>query len=371
MKTVDPRRQHGIALIELMIGLVIGLLTTLAITQVLALSGRQQRNVMSGEDAQISGALALHALQRDIKQAGYGIANNPLALGCPLNGDDYNAVALPASLAPFLIQDAAGVNGEDSITIFSSTKQGASVPLLVTENHLQTDTTNAFVVKSTFSAATGDYMIAAPASWDAANGCTVFKVTGILTATDVDCTDGGGVACTKIGHDSTLAASYFPSAGYPSKSYLLNLGSVLLYRTYAITNHVLQMAELGGSAKDAFPEIVNLQAFYAVDDNNDGVVDTYTTTTPTDADGWKKVLGARVAVVSRSTHYEKNAVTTAAPEWDLGTAADVSGATTTACTSGSGGKCVSLPLSQLSDWQHYRYKVFDTMIPLRNGLWNS
>jgi type IV pilus assembly protein PilW len=41
------------------------------------------------------------------------------------------------------------------------------------------------------------------------------------------------------------------------------------------------------------------------------------------------------------------------------------------CAAGAGACQLPLPLSHLSDWQYYRYKVFDTAIPLRNMLWNG
>lgn len=56
-------------------------------------------------------------------------------------------------------------------------------------------------------------------------------------------------------------------------------------------------------------------------------------------------------------------------EWDVGTAIAITG--TVNCNSGSGGQCLQIKVDHLADWQRYRYKVFDTLIPLRNILWNS
>lgn len=376
MRNVGCPREAGIALLELMIGLFIGLLTTLAISQVLSRAESQRRATMSGSDAQVSGTLALHALQRDIKQAGYGIANNPAALGCPLNGDSYNKVALPDALVPFVISNAAGSHGEDVVSVFLSTKQGAAVPLLVTADHPASDAgkgANYFVVKSAFSANAGDYLVAVPESWVAGSAeCTLFKVSGIYSGAGAACTAGGGVACTRVAHDAA-AFGYFPSAGYAAKSYLLNLGATIRYRTYAVSDSMLRVSELGGAAKDAFPEIVNLQAYYAKDTDGDGVVDTYDTETPSTVAGWAQVLGARVAVVARSAQFEKTEVTSSNPEWNLGSVAKITDSTATiqSCSDGSGGKCAVLKVDYLTDYTHYRYKVFDTMIPLRNALWNS
>jgi type IV pilus assembly protein PilW len=73
-----------------------------------------------------------------------------------------------------------------------------------------------------------------------------------------------------------------------------------------------------------------------------------------------------MAVVARSAQREKEAVTTADPLWDVGQTVTVTG--TADCGES---QCLTLQVSTAADteWQHYRYKVFDTVIPLRNMLW--
>ena len=85
--------QAGVTLIELMVGLVVGLLAVLVISQVMLTSEGQKRTATGGADAQISGALALYTLQRDLEQAGYGIASNPSIFGCPLSAR-FNGAAI-------------------------------------------------------------------------------------------------------------------------------------------------------------------------------------------------------------------------------------------------------------------------------------
>ena len=357
---MDKRKQQGIMIMELMIGLLIGLLTTLAITVVLSVSEGQRRATMAGEDAQVSGALALHALQRDIRHAGYGLAANPAGLGCPITGQAVSGVAPPAVLAPVVITN--GANGlPDTIQVFSSSKRGVAVPVFVTENHGPALTT--FTVRSSFSVAANDWLVAIPEVWvPTTNQCAFFQ------AVSVDST--AGVPWTVINHANLSA--YSPAAGYPAKSFLVNLGPTVAFRTYSISaNSVLQVTDFPlAAANDAFPEIVNLQAFYGKDTDGNGVIDTYDTTTPTTAAGWRQILAVRLALVARSTQYEKETVSAAGNvEWDVGTAIAIAG--TANCTNGSGSQCLQIKVDHLTDWQHYRYKVFDTLIPLRNVLWNS
>ena len=81
----------------------------------------------------------------------------------------------------------------------------------------------------------------------------------------------------------------------------------------------------------------------------------------------------RIAVVARSEVREKDPVTTLDPVWDVGTATTVSG--TAACSTGSARKCLTLTLPKPNttdtEWQHYRYKVYDTVVPLRNVVWSA
>jgi type IV pilus assembly protein PilW len=81
------------------------------------------------------------------------------------------------------------------------------------------------------------------------------------------------------------------------------------------------------------------------------------------------VLALKVAVVSRSDQYEKEEVTTTDPLWDVGLTSTIAGVA--AC---GASKCITLKIPRTAnstDWKHYRYKVFDSVIPLRNMLWSQ
>ena len=81
-KTVS---QAGFSLVELMVGLVIGLLATLAIMQVFGAFEEQKRSTSGTADAQTNGSVALYNLQRDVRLAGFGLPlfdKNNLSLKC-------------------------------------------------------------------------------------------------------------------------------------------------------------------------------------------------------------------------------------------------------------------------------------------------
>jgi Tfp pilus assembly protein PilW len=74
-------RQTGFSLVDVMVGMVLSLLGTIIIFQVFEVSERIKRTTTSGGDAQQNGAAALFALERGVRQAGYGINAND---GAPL-----------------------------------------------------------------------------------------------------------------------------------------------------------------------------------------------------------------------------------------------------------------------------------------------
>ena len=74
--------QAGFGLVEIMVGLVIGLLTTLVIMQIFTSFEGQKRTTSGSADAQTNGAVALYSISRDVQMAGYGLLP---VLGTPLN----------------------------------------------------------------------------------------------------------------------------------------------------------------------------------------------------------------------------------------------------------------------------------------------
>lgn len=357
------RPQQGFTLIELMVGVVLGMLAIVAIAQVLVMSEGNKRSITSGADAQISGALGLFALQREIGMAGYGVSTHPEALGCTVN---YQAGTSPAStftLAPVLI--GAGDDGSNTITILRSTKNSFSVPMLVSAAHATGNTE--FAVQSSFGTSVGDLMIAVPPDITTTN-CNIFQVSG-------------NPVSNRIPHATAATSPWNVAAGsanaFAADSFLLNLGGMSMQRfSVNATTRTLELSELTSAsgawsaAQEVQPQVVMLRAMYGRDTDANGSVDTYTTTTPTNNAEWTQVLSIRVLIVARSGQPEKTEEPTPALlEWDVGTQSDtVPGATT--CHTDR--QCISIDLSPLgSDYRKYRYKLYDTVIPLRNMLWNA
>lgn len=68
--------QAGMSLIELMVGVVIGMLTILIVANTIITSEGQRRGTSSGSDAQNNAMLAAYLVERDLRMSGYGIFTN-------------------------------------------------------------------------------------------------------------------------------------------------------------------------------------------------------------------------------------------------------------------------------------------------------
>lgn len=353
-------RQRGASLLELLVGIVISMLTVLVITQVFLNSEAQRRNPAAGADAQINGILALDAVQRDVRQSGYGLSGGLWIGACttsPATGGAVGLAELP--LAPFVIH--AGANApSDSIEVLSSGKIDAALQIKLAQSHPGGG--SALVVPAAMGIETGDWLIVATQNGTA---CDAFQAQSVSTASP------WGI----------MPAASVPA--YQEGSLLSNMGAAPIRRRWSIagssaSEFSLQLTDLATGAavpasSDAYPGVVLLRALYAKDSDGNAQVDTYDAAAPASRAEWSQVLGMRLALVVRSPQRSKEPVTATALQWDLGQAT-VAGSS--ACASEATHRCLSLPLTHTAangsdEWKHYRYRMYESMIPLRNLIWNA
>ncbi len=367
----NASRQRGVTLVEVMVGMLLGMLAVLLISQVLLTSEGQKRTTTGGSDAQVNGALALYSVQRDLQMSGYGLTSSPDVIGCPIsaryNGASptgFAAALVPVQITPEASRPTGSVG--DSIRMLASSKPSYAVPTRVIPPAYAVGNTE-FPVRAALGFAQNDLALVASNS---TQPCWVFQVTGAPTAR----------ALPRVNNANWNPANS-PDVAYADGAVLMNLGTLVDNRYEIGTGtNVLQVSSFDVAnpttrvVRDLQPDIVNLRAFYGRDTTvpPDGVIDTFDQTTPTTNAGWLRVLAVRVVLVARSSTWEKEMVTTANPEWSVGTTPAVAGATT--CTSGTG-ECITIDVGAgvVGDVEakHHRYKVFDTVIPLRNMLWSS
>lgn len=371
----------GFSIVELLVAMAIGIIVVAVIGQVMAVSEEQKRAATTGADAMVNGALALYTIERDVKSAGYGMATTLGSLGCEVRAKFGGNPTFSFSLNPIAITN--GVNGApDSIRVLASNKQGVALPTRITVDHPKTAAN--FFVESDVGVQEGDLMIAVPADPDASNWCSVFQVTGTGGSGGGGGGGGGGQGQNQVLHNSGLSewnqpggSTIFPNAGYQKDSYLINLGQFLDH-TYDINSNNLRLTDFVSvsattTTLNLYPQIVQLQAVYGKDTNNDCIVDAWNATQPTTSAEWQQIRAVRVAIVARSQIAEKT--TTTLTETDVPAASRCNTAAPNAnivCwrpDPANAATGVEIKLDSTTDWQRYRYRVFDTTIPVRNLVW--
>lgn len=361
----------GFGLIEIMVGLAIGLIATIVMFQTFAVSERQKRTTTGAADAQSNGAIATFSMERDIKMAGWGVDSRVFANCDPLftwhetkSGaiDDF---ATPGSslIASVVISD--GGDGPDAVTIqYYGNPSEASFKLgKTTINKDMPTVSSEYEVDSTYGCEVGDLVIVSQKN----KGCTLAQLTQVQSPPG------------KLQHNKGVSAPYNPAAsdmsGWPQytketdpdKRAYVQCFSALYHRTYRISANSLTLTQpddAGDPATfDVAPEILDLQAQYGIADIgsqqfkewvapiNDWAPANLTAT------NIKRIKLIRIALLARSAAYEKPTD---------GVTCDATSADNVATwPAWAGFKTSQLP----ADWECYRYKVFEITIPLRNVIW--
>ena len=355
--------QAGFSLVELMVGLVIGLLATLVIVQVFSTFEGQKRSTSGSSDAQTNGSIALMSMQRNAQMAGYGLPlpmadKDNSSLKCAAFADydrDNNAATNNSTnLFPIVIQDGVG-NTSDTITVRFSTTAAGAIPVDIV---------------NVANATSGAGMVLA--NNIGCNNNDIALISSGSTCRMATVTDGNGNPNTP--RNVTL------SAATPAGSPLVNgakfacMGNWQNY-TYRIVNDELRLESLlpNGLPQDLpiVSEVVNMQAQYGVSANADSnQVNEWVNATgatwaaPTVADR-NRIKAIRVVIVVRNGLLEKENVSTACT-----TAKGVVNTGPCAWDDTDFSAAPIINLAGIADWQRYRYRTFETIIPLRNMLWS-
>ena len=345
--------QAGFSLVELMVALAIGLLTTLVIMQVFSVFEGQKRATTGSANAQTNGSVALYTIGRDLQMAGYGLL--PLSdtpLNCsptPTFDHDNNPAtpAIPLDLSPVVLTDGGTAAGaSDSFSIVFGSSPTAGVPTVISAIIGNTAT-----VDNNMGCLVNDIALAVNGT-----ACTVTRVTGPQYIATSPPPPLAAVITTSIELQN--------AAGIPAGASLACLGT-WTRNTYSVNNGNL---EINGTPRIA--GIVNMQAQYGISTaaNLNQVTQWVNASTapwnaPTAAER-NRIKAIRLAIVARNGELEKDVVTTAC--------SSTTDATPTGLCAWAGSIASPAPeinLSNTLNWANYRYRVFETIIPLRNVIW--
>lgn len=293
------RRQQGLSLIEMMVGLALGLIVVGALT-VLFVSNSRARQESEKTSQQIeNGRYASQLLLDELHQAGYYGEFNPQVLADPAALPDPSASDAPSLSAAV----ALPVQGYDN---------GANLPAGV--QNLLTDLrtgTDVLVIRRTSNCVAGSA------------GCDAASMANSSYFQTALCTNQLGVLPPAsqflIGNTPALFTSSNPavtgSATPPAFLAAKDCATPAVLRAYYVriyfvTNNdqsgdgipTLKMAELGAGQFNITPlveGIEQLQLEYGVDTDSNGTPDSYTTA-PGNVSTWRKVTALKVHILARN-----------------------------------------------------------------------
>ena len=361
--------QAGFSLIEIMVGLVIGLIATLVIMNVITAFEGQKRTTTGNSDAQVNGSVAMYNIQRVVQMAGFGlpifdatstINTSPLRCLASLIDDDGNAATPRIDFFPIAITDGgAGLN--DTITIRYFPGANGGIPATVTpaiagqiigvDNNLGCRNGDIILVVS--GTTCNGAIVNTPALAANINPSAVVDQTHITVA-------GADVLAMPSGARVSCLGASAP-----------NLPTSRQEITYRVNAGQL---ESQNRTANAFVPIVSgilgLQAQYGI----------AATSTSNQVTQWVNATGAwvaptvanrnriraiRFAVIARNGLLERAAVTTAC---SANNTANPTGLCAWAGTAASPAPTISLANM---GGANYRYRVYETIIPLRNMTWSG
>jgi type IV pilus assembly protein PilW len=372
-KIAKLHSQNGFSLIELMIGMLIGLIAAVVITNVFSKFEQQKRITTGGADAQTNGAIAMFNLRRDAENAGYGLpvfetATTPLR--CPLSitvDHDNSGGTAPINLSPVVIVDGGTGSDQVAIRYGSAMKGGAGVKITAGST---TATAN---VETSLGCNPNDIaLVIQPVPTQ--NRCSLGRVVSVNSNTQL--TLSGMPAAPNADQAAVADGNRLACLGaWNEYRYAVN-ANYELTRTGALLPAVGINTPLPDTAapiaKPIVTDIVNIQAQY-------GVSATQGENTLDPANPWVNATGifgpamtlanrnrikaVRIAVIARSPLRENNPVSQACGGTAIGLAR--------VCIWNSDAAPANVNLTAIPDWQNYRYKVYETVVPLRNVMWNK
>ena len=348
MKIKPRAQQSGFSLIEIMVGMVIGLLAIIVMMQVFAVSEQRKRTANAGSDAQNSAVIALDGIQRNIGQSGYGFALTRL-LGCNLQ----LPFGAPLPLAPVIINPPTAVipaGDANTDTLLISYGLGNDQP---EGYNVLSQSGTTYTIVGTSMLRVGDRVIAAPSACGATTLVlgTVQSVNASVVQLSNFC--GRERAVQSGGHAKLpcLCGAQREPGG-------LRLHGCRLRRRHG--SDPCQPGHLATRRRKYRQPARPIRTGYLGDDGWHGG-----RLRPDDTDDGLSVgkdpgdppgPGGTQCPVRKTDPATNQPVTLAAPLW-----------------SGSGTTPIGVPTNPDGTpdalWQQYRYRVFETVVPIRNVAW--
>jgi type IV pilus assembly protein PilW len=389
MTSVSPNRQRGMTMVELLVAMVIALGVTLAVTSLLIAGENHKRTTTSTNDADQTGAFSFNALDKMLRGAGSGFAETAYlsdrgVMGCRLNAAAIlpRAGAFPAPfagflggapnnlrMAPVLIGQAQSADGiSDVIMVMSGSDAAGGVPRQITTP----GGSNTLILNNTIGFSASDLVVV---SQNGTADCLLEEVINPLPLGGNTLNLGStyyttNAATTNI---TTLSGSTSTWVTPLGNAAINNLQFLLfgvdtthtLYSYDLLQNQNLVQSPGTADAPTAIADgVYQMQAIYGIDTNGNGTQDAWAgpgdlnydiNTVMTTPATMESIVSVRIALVVRGEYYDKNVVSP--PTLTL-----FNGLTN------AGGASLSQQVNLNANDQHYRYRLFEFTVPLRNMI---
>jgi type IV pilus assembly protein PilW len=373
-------RNQGLSLVELMVAVTLALITTVVVMQVLSVYEARKRTATVGNDAEMSAAVGLFMLEREIRSAGAGLTL-PSGLACAngINGH-YNGTTFSdgAAFAPLRIVDGGVVGGvprPDRVRVMHSDAAFGVAPATILQG--MGAASSPVTVSTAVGLVESDLMLLGAS--DGQKLCTLMQLSEDPVPVGTTLQLVHGSAASYPYNPASPSASFATAMRYDVGDIVVNLGQLGL-RTFGVicdpagapsATNSCDLAAWNTLAAPANPtlaqadsissQVVNLQVQYGVAPAGSQAVDQWVNATGgtwanPSAANMARIKVVRIAIVTRG-NFERdpedptNLVSpTPLVLWDDGPAAQR-----------------NIPLTD--DERRFRYKVLRVVVPLINVIW--
>lgn len=350
-------RQHGGGIVEIMVGLFVGLIVMMTVYETFAFMEASKRTTVNSNSAFSNLITGVQALERDIKLAGLGLSVKNFNTCTQLNAY-YNGTVLSnnGTIAPAIIQDGAGF--PDSVTVFYGNTMSAAAPARILT--AMSSTTAPISVPVSADLQMGQLALLMEPS--ATTPCSIIGVTNVTNNGNALAIDH--ISAGSLYNPANPTTSFANAPLYSENAVVLNLGNAR-WRTWQVNNgRLLVTDKITNIANEMVTDIVHLRAQYGVTNGlNEDIAQWVDATgewaaAALDTAHVMRIRALRVALVARNPKREKAKI--------AGGACD---ATTVAPAPWVGAAAINL--SGDANWQCYKYRVLKTVLPLKNMVWSN
>jgi type IV pilus assembly protein PilW len=363
-------RHSGFSLIELMIALVLASITAVVVLQVLTSYQARKTTTVGRNDAQMSAAVGLYALEKELRMAGAGltIPNGMLCAAGVNIAYGGAAVSDGAPLMPLRIID--GGAGPDTIEVIRSNSDFGAAPTRLIGT--MASATATMGVDSMAGLTDGDLVMVGAS--DGSKICTMMQLSQAPTANGSGwiLTHGSGAS----NYNPADPTAVFTNAiSYDVRDKVVNLGRFGIRRYGVICSDgtapaATNICDLGSydalatptpalaDIASIAPQVIELQAQYGIAPAGSQIVNSWVDATgatwaaPTVIDQ-RRIKAVRIAIIARGARQGPAVSPDKLRLWEEDTV--------------MGTPAVDRALT--AEEQRFRYQVLNVVVPLVNIIW--